>query len=351
MLTATRLTGATFSEGLALMREDPAMTRRGFTLIELLVVIAIIAILIALLLPAVQKVREAANRARCQNNLKQLGLAAVHYHDTYDSFPPGFHQLDFGSWTAAAPRYRSLTVFAYLLPYIEQGNLGRLWDYSNPWANTDSGSSAARTASVVRLFVCPADPLGQNPFQISFTVSGNSYTHSCSATSYAGNGGTFSYHPTDANHKADGVFYMTGPDSQPSPNQAPVRIAEILDGTSNTFLFGERYHRDPVFDTLTMREYPLAKWSCWAWSNGFNGVGHVLASAREPINYELPVSATGAGGFVFKDRRLSAWGSGHPGGANFVLGDGSVHFLRASATLTTLQYLSSRSDGFVVTLP
>src|SRR5262245_16143201 len=102
--------------------------RQGFTLIELLVVIAIIAVLIGLLLPAVQKVREAAARAQCANNLKQLALAAHDYHGDFQSFPPGVYQLPF----AAAPKFRGVTLFVCLLPYLEQGNLYQGWDRTDP---------------------------------------------------------------------------------------------------------------------------------------------------------------------------------------------------------------------------
>src|SRR5439155_8583988 len=118
--------------------------RAGFTLIELLVVIAIIALLIGLLLPAVQKVRDAAARSQCQNNLKQLALAAHNYHNDRKAFPPGVYQLPF----AAPPKFRGVTLFVYLLPYLEQDNLFRGWDFTDPLNNTVGGTNS-RTATVL----------------------------------------------------------------------------------------------------------------------------------------------------------------------------------------------------------
>src|SRR5579871_3674786 len=127
-------------------------SHRGFTLIELLVVIAIIGVLVGLLLPAVQKVREAAARAKCLNNLKQIALATHNYHGAVNKFPPGVDQLPF----ATAPKYRGVTLYVYLLPYLEQNNLFTGWDMTNPLNNTNGGLNS-KTATVLPILVCPSD--------------------------------------------------------------------------------------------------------------------------------------------------------------------------------------------------
>jgi prepilin-type N-terminal cleavage/methylation domain-containing protein/prepilin-type processing-associated H-X9-DG protein len=326
--------------------------RKGFTLIELLVVIAIIAILIGLLLPAVQKVREAAARLSCANNLKQLGLAAHNYHGVNDKFPPGVFQLSF----TAAPKFRGVTLFVYLLPYLEQDNLFRGWDMVNPLNNTVGGISS-RTATVLKGLLCPSDTIGQNP-----VVNNGLYY---ALTSYGGNGGTRSYDPQFASN--DGIFFVIGPGSQTAPSGSPVCIANVTDGLSSTLLFGERSHFDPNHDSFVtalgggsgQSLEPMGQVGWWAVSGGRLAAGDVTLSAFVPINYRVPQNyanggsmsppATDAASYAYyNDRRLCAFGSNHPGGANFCLADGSVRFIRESIPLTTLQALAVRNDGTVV---
>jgi prepilin-type N-terminal cleavage/methylation domain-containing protein/prepilin-type processing-associated H-X9-DG protein len=314
--------------------------RRGFTLIELLVVIAIIAVLIGLLVPAVQKVRAAAARIQCSNNLKQLGLAAHNYHDVNRTFPPGVNQAQYPS----APQYRGYTLFVYLLSYVEQDNLYRQWDFTTP-LNNALGGSAARSATVLALLLCPADVIPQNPV----ASQGRTYA----LTSYGGNGGSRSFDPASA--ATDGVFHTTGPGSQPSPNQAPVRLGDITDGTSNTLLFGERSHRDPNYDSYALAglasRASMASWGWWAASEGRLAIGDVTLSAYVPINFQVPTAYGSGGSGSFKaveEQRVCAFGSSHGGGANFALADGSVHFIAESIPLATLRQLATRAGGEVV---
>jgi len=143
--------------------------RKGFTLVELLVVIAIIGILIALLLPAVQAAREAARRAQCTNALKQLALAAHHYHDATGSFPPA---ILLSQYDAVRTRYRGASLFVLLLPYIEQGNLHGQWDFAAPNKNF-SGGLHSRAAKGPNL-LCPSEPESENPLYYSSRLTGSS---------------------------------------------------------------------------------------------------------------------------------------------------------------------------------
>jgi prepilin-type N-terminal cleavage/methylation domain-containing protein/prepilin-type processing-associated H-X9-DG protein len=320
--------------------------RRAFTLIELLVVIAIIAVLIGLLLPAVQRVREAAARAKCANNLKQLALACHGHHDAYGKLPPG---------TTTGPRYTSL--FVELLPFIEQNAIYQNWDFTT--FTTNAAGPTARAATPLPLLVCPSQPLEQNP-----AAYGSSYY---GLSTYGGNGGTKPYPEAEAT--ADGVFFQTGPNSHPQPNQTPVMLLAITDGTANTILLGERVVTDGGMDSflqapLTPTPDPpvqaMAAYCVWAPPPGPNATGGLLG-ARATVGFLFPrawqpppppMTVPPEPWGPLKDlwwARLGAYGSRHTGGANVALADGSVRQLRFSLPLGTLAALSTRSGSEVVT--
>jgi prepilin-type N-terminal cleavage/methylation domain-containing protein/prepilin-type processing-associated H-X9-DG protein len=316
------------------------MRRKGFTLIELLVVIAIIAILIGLLLPAVQKVRAAAQRMQCSNNLKQIGLAAFNYESTNGRFPSGIN-------IPQATQYNSpgaLTGFAAskfgpapipnqfiswpeaLFPYMEQQNLYNTLNLSlNQYSNL--GTQAAPGAQPVKTLVCPADLLPSPAMVQGF----NNYWFGMS--SYGGIAGTVSTFYT--NVTMDGCFYVN----------SYVRIADITDGTSNTFFFAERFHYDPHWKAAAGSGADITTYGGWVWTNVFAGEDLTLGT-EVPINWMIPAGGTG---FAVTDPRLNAIGSGHTGGANICLADGSVKFVSDSTALTVLQPAGTRAKGEVYT--
>src|SRR5262249_22897268 len=321
-------------------RSLSSRTRRGFTLVELLVSIAIIGVLLALLLPAVQKVREAANRMACANNLKQIALATHNFHDTHQKFPTGARlPVDVGGRPTGGTN-----LFVELLPYFEQDNLYKKWDYNDNRNNVKRGRNATQ-AQVIKLLLCPSDPL---PEPVVEVTSANSVNPPWSwgfygMSSYGGSAGKRSVPmgspPAFPGISRDGIFWI---DSR-------VRFEDITDGTTNTFLFGERYHRDPEFDrlqpVLLPGILPIGTLGSWDYVEYQWTMANVVLHTAAPINYRMP---TGGDSQALNDR-VCAFGSGHPGGANFAFADGSVRFLSDRTPLPTLQALSTRADGEVVT--
>lgn len=316
---------------------------RAFTLIELLVVIAIISVLIGLLLPAVQKVREAAARMSCQNNLKQVSLACHTYHDATSAFPPGVNvpigalsgmlfpsNILFTTGKVGQPPFPGQfgSWLMYLLPSIEQDNLRKGLDFTvREYGNCNGPNSVG--AQVVKIFICPSDPL---PNLVSTYTTGG-VTYYFGMNSYLGNGGTRSWF-LDFNYSVDGIFHLN----------SRTTITGITDGTSNTFLAGERYHKDPAYTNI-------ATLGGWAWSN-YQAVQDCIGSTRVPVNYLCPAGSN-PNSFLVADPRVCAFGSGHTNGANFAFCDGSVRFLTMANTgdLPVLQALSTRAGGEVVATP
>ncbi|PQO38016.1 DUF1559 domain-containing protein [Blastopirellula marina] len=337
------------------------MRKHGFTLVELLVVIAIIGILIALLLPAVQAAREAARRMSCQNNIRQLGLAVHLFESTNKKLPPGLT-----TFVNNQPKdWYGNTLFPYLLPYMEQSAIHEMWDWSETYdaairntrepGDPRTRSKNAASAQVVPTFLCPSDLIEERVVELDYYVTG--YASGWFAmSSYIANGGTHSTYFRDEDMQDNGVFYMTGEDSQPESFQrflhdgaTPTRFADVTDGTSQTLLLGERYHFDPVFDkqlyesSSKYSRYPIAKWGVWGWTGGGNGTTHVFGSTRVPPNYTTPANVPPS--YVAVNLRMSAYGSGHPGGANFAMTDGSIRFLSETINMVVYQSMSTKAGG------
>lgn len=331
--------------------------KRGFTLIELLVVIAIIAILVSLLLPAVQQAREAARRTQCKNNLKQLGLAAHNYHDVYNKFPPGFTQTT--NLPAAGPGlggFQGTSVFCAILPYLEQANLYSTFDQAVPKRNIAT-KPGVLSGTVVQAYLCPSDAGIGDGLDTYTAVTPTQYY---GRTNYRANGGSRPIFATSATN--DGVFMCVGPGARKAstaPNGFCTSMRDLTDGTTNTILFGEHHKVDRNFDTFTTAGWnsgsTIAGWSRWYPAGGDSGLGNLMCGSFAPIGYVTPWAhgATGAptssgSWFIHQDRRLSAIGSAHTGGAQVALCDGSVRFLSNSLSASVLQYLCQRDDGQVL---
>ena len=304
--------------------------KNGFTLIELLVVIAIIAVLIGLLLPAVQKVREAASRAKCQNNLKQLGLAMHNYEGANGVFPQ-----------ARNPWPLVHSGLSRLLPYVEQDNLQRLCDFTTP---PTSATNVAASQTKVSLFLCPSDSnTGQVPGQPDY---GTSYV--------ANNGsGTIGYGLIAS---GDGIF-----------TQSAVKVAGIGDGLSNTVAISESVMGTGVLPTGIPTDLRMIATSVlevpggtdptpaacdsaagiWSAKRGAKWIdGHYGNSLYN--HYYAPNPRTWDCGNGSHNKGLSTARSWHSGGVNLLLVDGSVRFVRDGIDLPTWRALSTRDAGEVI---
>jgi prepilin-type processing-associated H-X9-DG protein/prepilin-type N-terminal cleavage/methylation domain-containing protein len=337
------------------------MSRRGFTTVELLVVIAIIAVLIGLLLPAVQKVREAAARIRCQNHLKQLGLALHNHHEAHGGFPAGLVSSAPNLWDAEA------TGFTHLLPFLEQDNTHRLYHFDRPWYDTANYDAVG---TEVRLFFCPSNRSG-GALDLAGPAAqwGTPLPPRAAGLDYAFNKGANGSLNTDELRwpaRLRGPFGVRDPDTA----HAGVRLADVTDGTSSTFALGEAAGgtpsllvRDlkqpdrPVTDPLTGGPAVIEQsWGAAGVTDAahpwYGSVFAVTAQSGdpadprdEPMNRPL-LTPSVAGGDSFGDNRsgkdwVSGFRSRHPGGVNFLFCDGGVRFVRQSVRPEVYRALST----------
>ncbi len=322
--------------------------RAAFTLIELLVVIAIIAILIGLLLPAVQKVRAAAARLQCGNNMKQIGIGLHTYESANNKLPPGGQGLTEStpltiSWytngTQETPMpdpfvagYKQAhSVFVHLLPYVEQDNIARQFDLNSPY-NGSPGNIAA-SKNVVKLYLCPSDSLRN--------TAADTDGYGC-----ADYGATLhsNINPTPGGSPATGsVFLIPG-----ALGSRRVGVLEISDGTSNTIAVAEDVGRNERMESLYPDPVLVAAGASpsmrkhWRWAEADNAFG-----VSYPPNYHQSVSTP----TCFKPWTIMNCGANdemfsfHSGGSNVVFADGHVSYLRDSVSPQVLRALVSRAGG------
>jgi prepilin-type N-terminal cleavage/methylation domain-containing protein/prepilin-type processing-associated H-X9-DG protein len=313
---------------------------RGFTLIELLVVIAIIAVLIGLLLPAVQKVREAANRSQCQNNLKQMGVAMHNYHDQYRRLPPqqAAGSCCYGTWQMA------------ILPFVEQDQLWKAYtNYGNTLGTAqtyEQGSNILVTSVRLPTFTCPSDfPSGGK------TKGFNGGNYTLTQHNYLVNVGNIDYSqgadgalPDQANYP--GLTFL----GAPFGHQIKVRLTDIRDGTSTTLMGAEIkigqgadyrgltwWAEGSGFTTYRTPNSPLTDYI----SNG-NGAPGCVSTPQNPLNSLCQNFTPGPNFNVFAAR------SRHAGGVNALLCDGSVRFVADSIAWATWLALGTSKGGEVV---
>ena len=327
-------------------------SRKAFTLVELLVVIAIIGILIGMLLPAVQQVREAARQTQCKNNLRQLGLAIHNYESSFNEFPPGYSHIT-GSDFAAQTGFPVSSGFdsanhlgqawgAFILPQIEQDNLHDLIDFSLPGFDVANLDARERQIPV---FLCPTDIWSQGNFVVRDETA--TPVERYSAASYCANWGPASGVADTPGNTSDDLNLDATPDQSQGPffRNSKTRFADVRDGASNTFALGERTN-GPILDSsgnpIGVPPHPNFE---NVWFGAIRDIGaptddhgHMVLSDAEYVPNQIGV-VSGA------DRGVSA---PHAGLAQFAFLDGSVHTVNENINLGTYRALSSMRGGEVI---
>src|SRR5262245_51723572 len=277
-----------------------ATVRRAFTLIELLVVIAIISVLIGLLLPAVQKVREAANRMQCTNNMKQIGLALHHYHDTHRRYPVAMDM---------SPRFYGWGWGVALLPYLEMENLHRQFDFQGGYHINPNFRAGAE---FVKAYLCPSNPQVELVTCCTGRRNGALEEEDLAVTHYAV--------IMDSTSWLDGRWPRT--DGDGAFGTMRPSIAAIKDGTSSTLAYGETIGRGPG----THHGHFWVTWNALDTRNGINYPWRL----QPPLSHDTWGANNGPASY-------------HMGGVNFLFNDGSVHFLKDTLSTLTLRSLATRA--------
>jgi len=327
------------------------LNRTAFTLIELLVVIAIIAILIGLLLPAVQKVREAAARMKCQNNLKQMGLALHNFESANSVFPSAGKGYKFCQSGAGDARVFNSNGLVLLLPYLEQDALFRRFNLNEvsadlttpgvggtPVGSAVSNGNAAAATTVVRQFLCPSD--NNSP---TTRLTGGFYGPGGSLFGAATN---YDFITSDTDFSVCNYWKDAGSLKRMFGENSTTRFADIVDGTSNTFAVGETtaWHENGAGFAWAYRGWVMTGIDPGTSSPGIN-LWHLPAidpSWQNPPYTPVP-------------GRIRTWwaaaGSLHTGGCNFTMGDGSVRFVQESVASNILEATCTIGGGETLSLP